>query len=148
MNISVTDKMKIDKRKQKLALMPNLVHSLDAASMALLYVAFNRQVRSEAVNFYGVHDCFAVTSPNVSTLIHTLKGVYTSIYSDIKYIKKFDENIIKFINSQFGDEFSIDDSTDPKNGRIITIANKKYKLPNIPSSQSVLDLSQSSNIII
>lgn len=37
MNISVIDKVKIYKCKQKVSLMPNLVHSLDSASMTFLY---------------------------------------------------------------------------------------------------------------
>ena len=40
-NIQVVNKNKYDKAKQVRALMPNLIHFLDASSLSLLYVKLN-----------------------------------------------------------------------------------------------------------
>jgi hypothetical protein len=41
--------------------MSNLIHSLDATTLALLYLIFANINK----NIYTVHDCFIVQSPNV-----------------------------------------------------------------------------------
>ena len=54
--LKVTDKNKLDASKQKIALMPNLIHSLDSAWLGLLYDRFYNT--HKYVNFYAIHDCF------------------------------------------------------------------------------------------
>lgn len=44
--------------------MPNLVHSLDASSLALL---LNSYFNEGLDNIFTVHDCFAVTANSVSS---------------------------------------------------------------------------------
>lgn len=55
----------LDKRKQIRTLMPNLIHSLDAASLALLYNKYSLTNKC----MFAIHDCFAVPIPNVEILI-------------------------------------------------------------------------------
>lgn len=98
--LSIIDKSTIDRKKQRNALMPNLVHSLDSTSMLLLYYSLKHTKNN--VNFYSVHDCFGVTADNVETLIDLIKKVYINIYSDNKYIEKFDEDVIKIILIYYG----------------------------------------------
>lgn len=52
--------------------MPNLIHSLDSAYLALLYDRFYR-THKPIVNFYAIHDCFTTTSDKVDSLINLLK---------------------------------------------------------------------------
>jgi len=93
---------KLYKSKQIRALMPNLIHSLDASSLALLV---NEYFDSEynANNFYSIHDCFAVPASKVSKMIRLLKLVYINIYSENQYILRFDKGIKESIKTQFGD---------------------------------------------
>ena len=94
---------KINKSKQIRALMPNLIHSLDAASLSLIVDMFF--IKSDNnINFFSIHDCFAVTANNVSKLIKIVKLVYIKIYSDDSYLKKFDLGIINSIKLHFGNE--------------------------------------------
>ena len=73
----------INLAKQQRALMPNLVHSLDAASLALLVDYFYTQSvnknplpSSGKVKFFAIHDCFATTCNNFENLKIALKSVY------------------------------------------------------------------------
>jgi len=62
--------------------MPNLVHSLipDAASLCLVIVNYFKQINN--INFYSIHDCFAVPCNKVNNLIGLLKIAYCIIYTD------------------------------------------------------------------
>ena len=124
--LRITDKNKLNHNKQRRALMPNLIHSLDAASLALLVDHyFSNTIPSSIKNMYAVHDCFAVTSNNVSYIMSFLKVVYTNIYSDAKYLKQFDNEIIHQIKSYYGEAcFDYDN-------RIIKVNDMKIKYPDI-----------------
>ena len=86
---------KLNTQKQIRAFMPNLVHSLDAASLALLAEYYFKTV--DIKNFYAIHDCFAVTANNVNTLIDYLKLVYIKIYSEDDYLRGLDKELIQHI---------------------------------------------------
>ena len=122
-NIKVKNN-KINKNKQIRALMPNLIHSLDAASLCLIVNMFT-QYKSNKINFFAIHDCFAVTANNIVNLIKIIKLVYIKIYSEDSYLKRFDEGIINSIKLQFGKD-SFDD-----NNRIIKINGQVIDYPNV-----------------
>jgi len=103
LNISVTEKESLDGSKQQIALMPNLIHSLDASSMSQLFHRFH-EIYPENHNFYAIHDCFATTSDKITNLIRLLKDVYLSIYSDEQYLLEFDIGIINNILNHYKDE--------------------------------------------
>ena len=95
LNIKVSDKKKFDKNKQVRALMPNLIHSLDAASLALLHkrlLAIDKNLQ-----FYSVHDCFGITADKAFITKTRLVSVYIALYSEEEYLKIFDDCIIKNI---------------------------------------------------
>lgn len=104
------DKSLFNKEKIR-AFMPNLVHSLDAASLALLLDSYF--VDDDSIkNIYTVHDCFAaVPIDNVSNLMHlSQKLTYIKIYSDETYLKRLDKGIIDNIKNIYGDT-SFNDKT-------------------------------------
>ena len=89
--------------------MPNLIHSLDASSLALLVnLYFNSNQNTK--NFFSVHDCFAVTANDVENITTLLKHTYITIYSKDKYLIKLDNDIKQFIKSAFGSD-SLNDDT-------------------------------------
>lgn len=118
---------KVNKRKQIRALMPNLIHSLDAASLCLLINMFylNHCDDSKKINFFAIHDCFAVTANNVTNLIKYIKLVYIKIYSEDSYLEKFDIGIINIIKLHYGNE-SFDE-----NNKIITVNDITFKYPDV-----------------
>jgi DNA-directed RNA polymerase len=115
----------MNKNKQIRALMPNLIHSLDAASLALFSDLYFTEESSNVRNFFAVHDCFAVTLNNIHEMINKLKIVYCAIYSKNNYLINFDKGIRYAIKSQFGED-SFDDKT-----RIIKVNNLILSFPNI-----------------
>lgn len=137
LSLTIIDKIKIDTRKQKTALMPNLIHSLDSSVLFLLYNSFynnihmDNSVNNKVVNFYSVHDCYGVSCKYVENLITILKTIYIELYSDSVYLQKFDQDIINYIQSTYGE----DSSSYKKETRTITIVKegkmKTLKLPEI-----------------
>ena len=121
-SLKVINKKEYNREKQIRAFMPNLVHSLDAASLALLLDSyFNDSIKS----IYTVHDCFAVSANNVSNLLELLKLTYIKIYSDETYLIKLDKGIIDNIKNMFG-ESSFNDET-----RTITVSDTTTSFPDI-----------------
>lgn len=135
LNLTITDKIKINKDKQMSAFMPNLVHSLDASSLFLLYDLFynnitmsNSIIKNDCVNFYSVHDCYGVTAKYVDLLIKMLRSVYIKLYSDEKYIEKIDEDIINSIVISYGEDKC---EYIPDTRTILIEKKKKIALPEI-----------------
>jgi len=131
LSLTITDKIKIDKQKQLSAFMPNLVHSLDATTLILLYNSLVKNINSEGnktVNFYSIHDCYGVTAKYVEVLIEMLRTVYIKLYSGPGYIEKFDEDIINTIVISYGEENC---KYDPETRTIIINKRKKIVLPDL-----------------
>jgi DNA-directed RNA polymerase len=120
--LRVKDKTKLNKMKQGIALMPNLIHSLDATSLALLFKRYHNKGGSNN-SIYTIHDCFAVTANNVASLIETLKDVYIEIYTDRSYLETFDKNIRECIKMHYKDVVF--------EGNIVTINDTNYEYPSI-----------------
>ena len=116
LNLKTTVKDRFDKKKQVRALMPNLIHSLDATSLSLLFVEFYNSYPNTNVQFFSVHDCFGTTCDKVFRLKTILASVYTELYSSESYLMKFDEYILDIIEN----------NTDYKLDRV----NRKIELPN------------------
>ena len=99
-------KGKFDLRKQKRSTMPNLIHSLDATTIALLYKDYKN-----IGCLYTIHDCFATTANHVPMLIDVLKSVYLKLYSSEDYLLQFDKLVRININSRFGNKvFELNDT--------------------------------------
>jgi DNA-directed RNA polymerase len=112
--------------------MPNLIHSLDATSIALLYDSFGNDSRP----IYTVHDCFAVTADNILCLIEQLKSVYLKMYSEQAYLLEVHRYIISVIKKTFGSHIFIE------NDKYIIIAGSDKKGCEkilYPSIESVLN---------
>lgn len=96
LTLTINIKDKYDKNKQTRALMPNLIHSLDASSLSLLFEKFSN-LHNNYVQFFSVHDCFGTTCEKVFSLKTILASVYTDIYSSDPYLLKFDKDVLDYI---------------------------------------------------
>lgn len=113
--------------------MPNLVHSLDAASLGLLIDSFYKENKSK--NFYSIHDCFAVTCNNVNLIYQFLKLSYCQIYIKDSFLRSFDEKFKKSILDQVGIDFN---KTNPYT-RTLNIENSEPEVLIYPDINKVLD---------
>jgi DNA-directed RNA polymerase len=148
--LRITDKNNFDISKQKTALMPNLIHSLDSTSLSLLYDRFFYS-HKPFVNFYAIHDCFTTTCDKVESLINLLKIVYLNLYTEDTYLRKFDKGIIDSIIYNYAKDCVYD-----SRNRTFKIENKYYKLydieqvlgKNLPSKDTSDLIKQSEYLII
>lgn len=129
LNLNIIDKKSRNKVKQISSLMPNLVHSLDAASLGLLIDNYFKVNKSK--NFYSIHDCFAVTCNNVHLIYEFLKLSYCKIYIKNSFLEKFDRNFKIAIYDQTGIDFRIKNSyaicTDVEGTKIKTLEYPEIK---------------------
>ena len=123
-SLKVANKKKYNKEKQINSFMPNLIHSLDAASLTMLIDSYFKE-NLEFKNIYAIHDCFAVTCNNTVELISMLKIAYIKIYSNIGYLRKLDQNIKDHIKNHYGSDCFNELEL------IITTKDKTLKYPNI-----------------
>lgn len=122
LNIKVSIKGEYDKNKQIRALMPNLIHSLDATSLSLLYESFfNTHPNPQ---FFSIHDCFGTTTDKVFLLKTMLASVYTDLYSSEPYLYKFDKDIFDYIEDKT--DYKVD-----RGNRIIKLAKGDYIIHDI-----------------
>ena len=106
LTISVLNKKEFNDMKQRRALMPNLVHSLDAASLAMLVDKCDDSTKS--IDFFSVHDCFAVNCNNVQLIVEFLKYIYCEIYTEKDFLLNFDKRFRALIQISYPNAF-IDD---------------------------------------
>jgi DNA-directed RNA polymerase len=104
--------------------MPNFVHSLDSAALALLGDFYFNGKSGREKSFFAIHDCFAVTSNNMENLIEYLRLVYSKIYSDKIYLRELDKQIKSYIKSVYKESF------DEKTG-IIKIDDITLEFPDV-----------------
>jgi DNA-directed RNA polymerase len=86
------------------ALMPNLIHSLDGHSLMTLIRLLVKQ--QPDINFYCVHDCFAVNVNRIELLLSMIRSVYTMLYTEDKYLLNFDKGIINKIKDMYNDQIT------------------------------------------
>nr|QWO71370.1 RNA polymerase [Termitomyces sp. T123] len=147
LNLTILDKTQFNHNKQKIALMPNLVHSLDAASLCLVITNYFKQ--NDNLNFYSIHDCIAVPCSKVSSMIGLLKSAYCIIYSESKYLLGFDSNLRSIIKKSYGEEEVI--FNDEKGNIKIKNGNITLKYPSIksviPHTESKINVNNSNYLI-
>ena len=83
---------KLNLLKQNLGIVPNIVHSFDAANIRLLVKelsSFNVNI-----NLLTIHDCFATNANNIELLKTKIKIAFLRLY----YNKDFLKNVTRLLN--------------------------------------------------
>ena len=81
-----TNRNKVDNRKQKQAIIPNVIHSLDASHLINLVATANT---INLIPIITIHDCFG-TSPNKMGLVHNLVlKEFISLYTKGDFLQNF-----------------------------------------------------------
>jgi len=124
-----TDKM--DTSKQTLAIIPNIIHSLDANHL------INLLNKVSDLLFYPVitvHDCFGTHPNKMGELEHMVKKEFILLYTKDKFIQKFHDRII---DSILDNNYIIENENNIS--YVIDNNRKKHIIP-IPPKLGTLDL--------
>ena len=124
---------KLDTRKQINAIIPNIIHSLDASHlMNIIESAISLNIN----NILPVHDCFG-THPNlVNKLRHLVKCEFVGLYLDSNYLELYHQRFIQSLNDN---HFQV--LVDDEGRSYIKPNRKKYYIPELPKLGN-LDLSK------
>lgn len=72
------DRSKVDKRKSKTAVSPNVIHSLDSAH--LLRTVLHCKEESDDMSFFLIHDSFATTPARTQRMYENIRKTFIDIY--------------------------------------------------------------------
>jgi DNA-directed RNA polymerase len=84
---------KQDVRKNKNAISPNFIHSLDAAHLML--TVNDLRYEYDIKDLHVVHDCYGVHADSVDLLVHTLKENFIEMYQGDGVVDSFIEDYLK-----------------------------------------------------
>nr|QWO71439.1 RNA polymerase [Termitomyces sp. DKA64] len=88
---------KINKLANKIAFLPNFIHSMDSANVQLLIK--NLISENRFINLFTIHDCFASTPETMRLLNYEVRRAFTMIYFDQNYIYTMHRNFLAQIIS-------------------------------------------------
>ena len=115
---------KLNKAKQKQAIIPNIVHSLDASHL------INLINTAADINFYPIitiHDCFGTLPNKMSELDFMVRKEFIIIYSKGEFIKNFHN---RFLQSISDNQYKFDDKNNPT--CVILDSRNRLPLPALP----------------
>ncbi len=85
------------------SLMPNIIHSLDAANIHLLIEGLGKNEQGKGHNLYTIHDCFATTSAEMENVERVVKRVFAEMYFQKNYLESMHETFLAQLRSYTGD---------------------------------------------
>jgi DNA-directed RNA polymerase len=116
---------KLDRLKQTNAIIPNIIHSLDATHLINL---INNSVDIGFAPIITVHDCFGTHPNKMDELAFMVKKEFVLLYSQDNFLETYHNRLIQSIkDNNFEVVFSIEDKCN-------YIFNNDYliKIPNVP----------------
>jgi DNA-directed RNA polymerase len=123
---------KIDGNKQINAVIPNIIHSLDASHLINL---INSAIKDNFTPILTIHDCFGTHPNRMEYLAHEVKKEFIILYSDANFLQTFHNRLIQSIKDN---NFIIEKDTSSRvntlgeSGNIVILGNKKLKIPTYP----------------
>ena len=81
-----------DTRVQTQAILPNIIHSMDASHLILI---LNKNKISPIIS---IHDCFGTLPNNMIELENLVKLEFISLYSKTNFLEKFHSDLIEVLN--------------------------------------------------
>lgn len=119
--------------KQDLGIVPNFVHSLDAANVR--YLIKQLGTYDKQINIFTIHDCFASHANKIGIIKLEVKLAFLNIYSNKEFLNKNYHNfMIEYIKKS---GFILSDD----NKKILSFSKKKKTntdliLPEVPNFDS------------
>lgn len=123
----------IDKTKQVNAIIPNIIHSLDASHLINL---INSAIKDKFTPILTIHDCFGTHPNRMEYLAHEVKKEFILLYSNPNFLEIFHNRLIQSIkDNNFiieKDSSSRRVNTAAESSNIVLLGNKKLKIPIYP----------------
>lgn len=82
---------KLDHKKQSNAIIPNIIHSLDASHLMNVIIKMNKLYNKSIIT---VHDCFGTHPNNMESLSEIVKIEFAKLYTNEDFLNKFHTQII------------------------------------------------------
>jgi len=147
---------KLNKVAQKSAFMPNLIHSLDGATITLLV---NSLKKLGKYNIYTVHDCFASNAAGIGLINELVRKSFFEIYAEKEFLFNLQKFFIEYIGNNYqlyrhGTKEEIDvtnllpEDITQGNFYVINSQDREILLPSIPKTEGFLDLKDQLNSAI
>lgn len=112
----------INVRKQKQGIMPNLIHSLDGAVIAIMVSKIDPY---DKINLFTIHDCFATTANHVSIMNELVREAFLEIYSDNDYLNKLHNFLVLYISNNYP-------VIDQDSKKVVLLDSNKLEIPTPP----------------
>ena len=115
---------KIDKKRQRNGLMPNIIHSFDASNL----VKTVEGLKTQNIEIFTIHDCFASHAATVSKVQHEVKIGFISLYVNNNRLAKMHENWLSALENHDPSRILVKRPL----GQVV-IDEKPHKIPEVPS---------------
>ena len=115
---------KIDKRKQVLAIIPNIVHSLDSAHLINI---INTATNLNLNQILTIHDCFGTHPNDIEILTELVKKEFIILYTKSNFLEKYHQRLIQALTDN---NYTI--LKDKDNKEYVLIKNNKKYIPQLP----------------
>lgn len=123
---------KIDPKRQRNGLMPNIIHSFDAANI----VKTVDILKNAGVEIFTIHDCFASVACDAYTVQQAVKAGFIKLYINRDFLHNFNEGCLRGLEQHDPSVITVDRST----GKVFHADAGELNLPEIPTLGS-LDIS-------
>ena len=124
---------KIDNRKQAQAIIPNIVHSLDASHLMNI---LNNSGESKITNILSVHDCFGAHPNEFEDLTKLVLIEFVKLYTEFGFLTKFHKRILQSFEDH---HYTI--IVDNDGDEYVLFKGKKISIPKLPE-KGYLDLNE------
>ena len=115
----------LDKAKQIKAIIPNIIHSLDASHLINLIISASKEKFKPIIT---VHDCFGTLPNLMGELEHKVKKEFILLYTDNNFLNQFHQ---RFIQNITDNNFELVD----KGGKLFVVLNNRLlQIPSLPQS--------------
>lgn len=122
----------LNKKKQSLAIIPNIIHSLDASHLHSIILDAKKKCNH---NILSIHDCFGTHPNDMNKLLQRIRKTFILQYSNENYLIKFRDRIVQSISDN---NYNIVNKND-KSYVEIHNGNKETKLLLIPDAPILRD---------
>jgi DNA-directed RNA polymerase len=86
----------MDSMSNKIAFMPNFIHSMDSTNIQILIQNYKSK-KEEDINLLTIHDCFATTPNYMKELNKEVRLAFLMIYFQGDYIRSVHEHFLNKI---------------------------------------------------